>query len=112
MQQQEQVEEVKKNINSMDLKVFKYQFILNYLSKPNANERQRAFMEVYGLISEFKEVFLDHLIPTLKEKQVKKKETNQLKVVQRESKFFEKELKLVDEMLQGKYKFEKMESKN
>ena len=48
-----------------ELKLQRYQFLLNYLSKPNVQERFVYIQKEYALVEDFEEIFIKHLIPTL-----------------------------------------------
>lgn len=92
-----------------ELKIFKYQFILNYLSKNSSNEKIEFIMKVYSMNPSFTNTVFQELMPTLKTKLMKTKhitEGSKTIEVQRTSDFINNEIKIVESMLTGEWAYQ------
>lgn len=73
-----------------EMKIFKYQFILNYLSKANSIEKQRYLMEIFSHNPNWTNTVFKELMPTLQTRKTKQKVENKGEInvtVERTSKF-------------------------
>ena len=96
-------------VDEKELRVFKYQFILNYMSKPTIEGKIKYVHEIYEVtVSNSKQAVLEMLLPALRQKKTRNKMEGNVQV-NRTSKFIAKELALMDQMLTGEYRFNKMQ---
>lgn len=56
-----------------EVSIFRYQFILNYMSKPSTTEKLKFIMRIYGLNPSWKDTVFKELLPTLQMKKTKNK---------------------------------------
>ena len=77
-----QVDDAMKSFSVPDSekRIFKYQFILNYLSKSTSTEKIAFIMKVYHLNDSFTKTVFEELLPTIKLKKQKSKQENNILV--------------------------------
>ena len=63
-------------ISDKELNIFKYQFVLNYLSKNSNKEKIHFLKTLYAVNPNFNETIFKELLPTLKERKMKHKIEN------------------------------------
>ena len=100
-------------VSAKEIRIFKYQFIMNYMSKPTTAEKINFITKIYLMNPNWKDTVIKELIPTLKVREKKWKtihEGNETKQVHRESKFMMEENKILNQMLSGEYRFNQMEN--
>lgn len=64
-------------VPASEVNIFRYQFILNYMSKPSTTEKLKFVMKIYGLNPSWKDTVFKELLPTLQKKKTKVKVENQ-----------------------------------
>ena len=62
------VEEALENfeVSEKEIRIFKYQFIMNYMSKPSTADKINFITTIYLMNPNFKDTVIKELIPTLK----------------------------------------------
>jgi hypothetical protein len=63
-------------VSDKELNIFKYQFVLNYLSKTSNKEKMIYLKTLYAVNPNFSETIFKELLPTLKERKLKEKVEN------------------------------------
>ena len=58
-------------ISDKEINIFKYQFVLNYLSKNTNKDKIMFLKKVYAVNPNFSETIFKELLPTLKERKTK-----------------------------------------
>jgi hypothetical protein len=68
------------SISDKELNIFKYQFVLNYLSKGTNKEKIMFLKKLYAVNPNYNETIFKELLPTLKERKTKSKIENYTQV--------------------------------
>lgn len=82
-------------VEEKELKIFKYQFVLNYMSKPTCEAKMKYMLSFYEVsASNYRELVFKELLPTVKYRLQAEKTVGNVRVT-RTSKFMENEVTLI-----------------